>query len=126
MLLEALADDQACLVGTAALQQRHRASLLDTIDVGLRQHAAHLIVEIAEARDDDHGRRHAVGDLDEIANGLLEALLGVVEEAQVLDLIDAEDERGPVDGPSELAEALDDLEGAAVARVGIKRRDGLP
>ena len=70
-------------------------------------------------------RRHAVGDLDEVAHGLLEALLGIVEEAQVLDLVDAEHQRGAVDRPHQAAERLDDLEGAVLARVGIERGDRL-
>ena len=111
--------------GVRLSSSAHRARLLDAVDVGLGQHAAHLAVEVSEARDDDDGVRHAVGDLDEVAHGLLEALLGVVEEAQVLDLVDAEDERGAVDGPHQRAERGDDLEGAVLAGVGIERGDGL-
>ena len=83
------------------------AGLLDAVDVGLRQRRSRTCaVEIAEARDDDDRVGHAVGDLDEIAHGLLEALFGIVEEAQVLDLIDAEDERGAIDRPHQRAERL--------------------
>ena len=67
----------------------------------------------------------AVGDLDEIADGALKAIFGIVEEAQILDLIDAEDERGAIDRPHQRTERLDDLEGAIFAVVGIERGDGL-
>ena len=116
----------ARFLGRAAFEQRHRAGLLDAVDVGLRQHAAHLAVEVLEARDDDDGVGTRLAIWIRSRDGLLEALLGVVEEAQVLDLIDAEDQRRAIDRPHQLAEALDDLEGAAVAGVGIERRDGLP
>ena len=122
---KALGDDQLGFLRRAAFQQRHRAGLLDAVDVGLRQHAAHLPVEVFQARDDEDGVGHAVGDLDEIAHGALEALLGVGEEAQVLDLVDAEDERGAVDGPHQRAERGDDLEGAILAGVRVEGGDGL-
>jgi hypothetical protein len=80
-----------------------------------------MIVEIAEAGDDDQRGRHAVGDLNEIAHSLLEALIGVGEEAQIFDLVDAEDERRAIDRPHELAETFDDLEGAALTRTRIER-----
>ena len=96
---EPLGDDQPGFLRRATFQERNGAGLLDAIDVGLRQHAAHLAVEVFQARDDEDGVGHAVGDLDEVAHRTLEALLGVGEEAQILDLIDAEDQRGAVDGP---------------------------
>ena len=124
VLLDTARKNEPRFVGRAALEQRDRARLLDAVDVGLREHAAHLVVEVAEAGDDDQRARHAVGDLDEIAHGFLEAIIGIREEAQVLDLIDAEDERRAIDRPHELAEALDDLESAALARARIERSHG--
>ena len=121
-MLEALGDDEARFLRRAAFQERDRAGLLDAVDVGLGEHTAHLAVEVFQARDDEDGVGQAVGDLDQVAHGLLEALLGVVEEAQVLDLVDAEDERGAVDRPHQRAECGDDLEGAVLARVGVERR----
>ena len=56
---------------------------------------------------------------------LLEAFLGIVEEAQVFHLIDAEDESGALDRPHQLAERGDDLEGAILAGVGIEGGDGV-
>ena len=111
--------------GVRVSSSAHRPGLLDAVDVGLREHAAHLAVEIVQARDDDDGVRHPVGDLDEIAHGPLEALFRVIEEAQVFDLVDGEDERCPVDRPHQRAKRRDDLEGAVFARVGIERCHGL-
>ena len=105
----------------ARLDQRHRSRLLDAVDVGLRQRLAHLAVEVAEARDEHDRGRHPVGDLDQVARRLLETLLEIVEEAQVLDLVDAEHQRRPVDRPHQAPERLDDLEGAPLARVGVER-----
>ncbi len=122
---QTLGDDQPRLFRRAAFEQRDGAGLFDAVDVRLGQYAAHLAVEVFQARDDENGVGHAVGDLDEVAHGALEALLGVGEEAQVLDLIDAEDERGAIDGPHQRAEGGDDLEGAVFAVVGVERRDGL-
>ncbi len=99
MCCEPLGDDQARLLRRAAFEQRDGSRLLDAVDVGLREDAAHLAVEVFQARDDEDGVGQPVGDLDEIAHGALEALLGVGEEAQILDLIDAEHERGAIDGP---------------------------
>ena len=115
MLLDAARENEAGFIGRAALEQRDRARLLDAVDIGLCEHTAHVVVEIAEAGDDDQRCRHAIGNLNEIAHGFLEALVGVGEEAQILDLIDAEDERGAIDRPHELAEALHDLEGTPLA-----------
>ena len=120
-----LRDDQAGFFRRAALAQQDGARLLDAVDVGLRDEAAHLSVEIFEARDDDDGVGQAVGDLNEIAHGALKAIFGIVEEAQILDLIDAEDERGAIDRPHQRAERRDDFEGAIFAVVRIERRDGL-
>ena len=122
---QALGDDQPRFLGGARLDQRHRPRLLDAVDVGLRQHLAHLAVEVAEAGDEHDRGRHAVGDLDQVARRLLEALLVVVEEAQVLDLVDAEHQRRAVDRPHQAPERLDDLEGTPLARVGIERGHGL-
>ena len=124
-VLETLCNDEAGFLGRAGFEQGHGARLLDAIDIGLGEHAANLAVEVLEAGDDDDGVRQAIGDLDEIAGRLLEALLGVVEEAQVLDLIDREHERGALHGPHQHAERRDDLEGAVLAGVGIERADGL-
>ena len=124
-VLEAFGNDETRFLRRAAFQERDRAGLLDAVDVGLGEHTAHLAVEVLQARDDEDGVGHAVGDLDEVAHGALEALLGVVEEAQVLDLVDAEDERGAVDRPHQRAERGDDLEGAVLARVGVECRDRL-
>ena len=125
VLRQAFGDDQAGFFRRAAFQQGDRARLLDAVDVGLGKDAAHLAVEVVQARDHDDGVRNAVGDLDEIAHGLLKALLGVLEEAQILDLIDTEHERGAIDGPHQLAETRDDLESAAVAGIRIEGRDRL-
>ena len=67
----------------------------------------------------------AVGDLNEIAHGFLKPLFGIIEEAQVLDLIDAEHQRGAIDRPHQLAERRDDLERAVFAGIRIERRDSL-
>ena len=123
-LRQTLLDDGARFLGGPRLGQLHGTGLLDAVDERARQALAHGAVEIFQAGDDGDGRRHAVGDLDEIANGFLETLLGIAEGTQILDLIDAEDERGAVDHPHDAAEALDDLEGAVLARVGIERSDG--
>jgi hypothetical protein len=112
-------------LGRAALEQRDGAGLLDSIHVGLCEHPADLTVEIFQARDDQDGIGHAVCDLDEVAHCTLEALLGVAEEAQVLDLVDAENERGAIDRPHEAAECGNDLEGAILAGVGVERGNGL-
>ena len=124
-LREALGDDEPSLLGAAGLVEPHGSRLLDAVDVGLRQRIAHRAVEVAEAGDDDDGRRHAIGDLDQVAGSLLEAILRVVEEAQVLDLIDGEDERRAVDGPHQPSERFDDLEGAPLAGIGVERSHGL-
>ncbi len=125
LIRQALGDDEAGFFRRAAFAQQHRARLLDAVDIGLRDEAAHLAVEVFQARNDDDGVRQPVGDLDEVARGALEALFGVVEEAQVFDLVDAEDERRAVDRPHQRAERSDDLEGAVFAVVGIERADGL-
>ena len=124
-MLETLGDDEARLLRRAALEQRDGARLLDAVDVGLGEHAAHLAVEVLEAGDDDDGVGQPVGDLNEIAHGVLEALLGVVEEAQILDLVDGEYERGALDRPHQRAERGDDLEGAVLAGIGIEGGDRL-
>ena len=116
VLGQALGDDEARLGGGACLLQPHRSGLLDAIDIGLRQRVPHRAVEVAETGDQHDRGRHPVGDLDEIAHRLLEAFLRIVEEAQILDLIDAEDERRAVDGPHQASERLDDLEGARPRR----------
>ena len=121
ILLQPLGDDETRLLGRARLDQRHRAGFLDAVDIGLRQHLAHLAVEIGETGDQHDRRRHAVGDLDQIARGLLEALGIVVEDAQVLDLIDRKHQRRAIHRPHQAAERLDDLERAPLARVGIER-----
>jgi hypothetical protein len=120
-----LGDDQLGFFRRAAFKKRDRTGLLDAVDVRLREHAAHLAVEVFQARDDENGVRHPVGDLDEIAHGALESFLGVGEKAQVLDLIDAEYERGALDGPHQRAEGGDDLEGAVFAAVRVECGDGL-
>ncbi len=80
-------------------------------------------IEIVEAGDDDDGGGDTVGDLDEIADRLLESLLRIVEEAQVLHLIDAEDERRAIDRLHQPAEAFDDLEGAVLTLQMLERTD---
>src|SRR5690606_16640002 len=90
-------------------------------DIGLRQHAPDLAIEILQAGNENNRGWHAVGDLDEVSNRLLESLLRIVEEAQVLDLVDAEDQCGAIDGPHQLAQRLDDLEGTAITAVGVER-----
>ena len=110
--------------GVRLSRRRTGPGLLDAVDVGLRDEASHLSVEIFKARDDDDGVGQPVGDLDEIADGALKTVFGIVEEAQILDLVDAEDERGAIDRPHERAERGDDLEGAILAVVGIERTDG--
>ena len=103
-LLQAAGNDEAGLLGRAGLDQRYGTGLLDAVDIGLRQGLAHLLVEITQARHEHDRGRHAVGDLDQVARGFREALLEVVEEAQVLDLVDAEHERGVVHAPHQPAE----------------------
>jgi hypothetical protein len=125
VLLQAPGDDEPRLLGRARLDERHRPRLLDAVDVGLRQHLAHLAVELGQARDQHDGGGHPVGDLDEVARRLLEALGVVSEEAQVLDLVDGEHQRRAVHRPHEPADGLDDVEGAALAGVGIERGNRL-
>ena len=105
----------------AGLFEAHRSCLLDPVDIGLRQPLPHRAVEIAEARDEHDRGGNPVGHLNEVARRPLEPLLGIAEEAQVLNLIDAEHERRPVDRPHQAPERLDDLEGAPLARVGVER-----
>ena len=107
--------------GVRLSRSRTGPGFLDAVDIGLRDEAAHLSVEIFEARYDDDSVGQAVGDLNEIADGALKAIFGIVEEAQILDLIDAEDERGAIDGPDERTERRDDLERAIFAVVRIER-----
>ena len=125
VLLQPLGDDETRLFGGARLDQRHGAGLLDAVDVGLRQHLAHLAVELGQARHQHDRRRHAIGDLDQVARGLLEAFRIVVEEAQVLDLVDGEHQRRAVHRPHQAAERLDDLERTPLAGIGIERRHRL-
>src|SRR5262245_54245790 len=95
----ALGDDELRFLGCARLLEGYRTGLLDPIDVGLRQHLAHLAVEIAKAGEEHDGRRHAIGNLNEIPRGLLKALVIVLEEAQILHLIDGDDECRAVNDP---------------------------
>ena len=123
-MFEPLADDQAGLFGRTAFEQGDRSGLLDPVEVGLGEDAADLAVEILKHGDKHDRGRHAVGDLDQVAHGALEPFLGVIEEAQVLDLVDAEDQARPVCDPHQLAERSDDLKRAILAGVGIERGDG--
>ena len=124
LMREALRDDEAGFFRRAAFAQQNRAGFLDAVDIRLRNHAAHLAVEIFQARDDDDRVGQPVGNLDEIAHRALKALFGVIEEAQVFDLIDAEHQRRAVDGPDERAERCDDFKRAVFAGVGIERAHG--
>ena len=89
----------------------------------MRENTTHLAVEILEARNQDDRCRQPVGDLDQIARGFLKAFLGIFEEAQVFHLVDAEDERGTIHGPHQLAEAFDDFESATITRVRVQCRN---
>ncbi len=124
-VLQAAGDDQARFFRRATFEQRHGSRLFDAVEIGLRECAANLAVEIIQARNNNDGVGQAVGDLDEIADRLLKALFGVIEEAEIFDLIDSEDEGGLLDGPNQLSERGDDFEGAVLARVGIEGGDGL-
>jgi hypothetical protein len=124
MIGEALRDDEASFLRCPAFAQQNGAGFLDAVDVRLRDEASHLTVKIFQARDDDDRVRQPVGDLNEIAHGALEAVFGIIEEAQIFDLVDAEDERGAIDGPDECSERLDDFEGAVFAIVGVEGADG--
>ena len=126
LVLQPLGNDEPRLLRRAAFEQCDRPRLFDAVDIGLRQDGPRLPVELFQARDQDDPPRHAVGNLHQVADGFLEALLGIVEVPEILDLVDAEHERGAIDGPHQLAEAFDDLEGAAIAAVGIERSDRVP
>src|SRR5690606_33835549 len=121
LMLEALGDDEPRLFRRARFEQGHRASFLDAVDIGLGKNAANLPVKIFQTRDDDDRRWYAIGDLDEITDGLLEAVFRVLEEAQVFNLVDAENERGALHRPDQLANRLDDLEGTTVSAVRVER-----
>src|SRR5690606_1697696 len=120
LVLQPLGDDEPRLLGRSGLQQRDRPRLLDTVDIGLRQHTPDLAVKIFKTGDENDRGWNAVGDLNEVAHRFLESLFRIIEEAQVLDLVDAENQRRAVDSPHELAKRLDDLESAAIAAVRIE------
>ena len=82
---------------------------------GSRGYSKGSLAEIADLVGMTHaGVLHHFGSKD----GLLEALLGVGEEAKVLHLVDAEDEGRPLHCPDQRAERGDDLKGAVLAGVG--------
>ena len=118
---DALRNDQFGFFRCPAFAQQHRARFLDPVDVRLGHEAAHLAVEIFQARNDDDRIRQPVGDLDEIANGTLKAFFRIVEEAQILDLVDAEHQRRAIDRPNKRAKRRDDFERAIFAGIRIKR-----
>ena len=66
-----------------------------------------------------------VGYLHQVADRFCEALFRVVEVSEIFDLVDAEHQRSPVDDRHDRADRLNDLEGAAVAGVGVERLHAL-
>ena len=123
LIFEPLANDQLGFFRRPAFAQQHGARFFNSVDIGLSDHAAHLAVEILQARDHHNRIGQPVGDLDEVAYGALKTLLGVIEKAQIFDLVDAEHQGRALHRPHQSAKRGNDLKGAVFARIWIERAD---
>ena len=79
----------------------------------------HLVVEVLQARDHHDRRRQPADDVAERGQHPAEPHRRVAEVEDVLELVDAEDQRHPLDGPHQLAQPLDH----PLRRRGVDPRD---